>query len=130
MPIEKEEEFSPTDFSKMNRGIKSLADAIFRLGDWQKSSTRPISKEDVLRSLWQCDYDRMREISNLFYKVSGIYQRLCRYMAYMYRYDWLVTPYYSANEEAASEDKKDKVLSGFNAVLAYLDNFEIKRFFG
>jgi hypothetical protein len=67
----------------------------------------------------------MRSISNYFYKVSGIYQRLCRYMAYMYRYDWLVTPYYDAKLI-----KADKLLTDFNKVLTYLDNFEAKKFFG
>jgi hypothetical protein len=66
----------------------------------------------------------MRDISNYFYKISGIYQRLCRYMAYMYRYDWLVTPYYNDSM------KPDKLLEGFNQVLNYLDKFEAKKFFG
>jgi len=66
----------------------------------------------------------MRDISNYFYKISGIYQRLCRYMAYMYRYDWLVTPYYSNLIEP------EKLLNGFNKVLTYLDKFEAKKFFG
>jgi len=35
----------------------------------------------------------MRDISNFFYKTSGIYGRLCRYMAYLYKYDWFITPY-------------------------------------
>ena len=60
----------------------------------------------------------MRDISNYFYKISGIYQRLCRYMAYMYRYDWLITPYYDTNSI-----KPNKILDGFNKVLAYLDKF-------
>ena len=66
----------------------------------------------------------MRSISNYFYKISGIYRRLCRYMAYMYRYDWLVTPYYT------ELIKPDKLLDGFNKVLTYLDKFEAKKFFG
>ena len=66
----------------------------------------------------------MRDISNYFYKISGIYQRLCRYMAYMYRYDWLVTPYYT------DLIKPEKLLDGFNKVLTYLDKFEAKKFFG
>jgi hypothetical protein len=45
-------------------------------------------------------------------------------MAYMYRYDWVVTPYYS------KDIKHEKLLDGFNKVLAYLDNFEAKKFFG
>jgi len=68
----------------------------------------------------------MRDISNYFYRTSGIYQRLCRYMAYMYRYDWLVTPYYS--DEMGK--KPQKLLEGFNKALLYLDNFEAKKFFG
>ena len=40
-----------------------------------------------------CDIDKMRQISNFFYKTSGIYSRLCRYMAYLYKYDWFITPY-------------------------------------
>jgi hypothetical protein len=44
-------------------------------------------------------------------------------MAYMYRYDWLVTPYYATNI------KHDKILDGFNKVLLYSDNFAAKRFF-
>ena len=67
----------------------------------------------------------MREISNYFYKISGIYQRLCRYMAYMYRYDWLVTPYYNVDLI-----KPEKILDNFNKVLKYLDNFQAKKFFG
>ena len=35
----------------------------------------------------------MRQISNFYYKTSGIYSRLCRYMAYLYKYDWFITPY-------------------------------------
>jgi len=66
----------------------------------------------------------MRDISNYFYRISGIYQRICRYMAYMYRYDWLITPYYTENT------KPDKILDGFNKVLNYLDKFEVKKFFG
>ena len=66
----------------------------------------------------------MREISNFFFKTSGIYSRLCRYMAYLYRYDWMITPYNSDSM------KDDKVLEGFDKALLFLDNFEVKKFFG
>jgi hypothetical protein len=46
-------------------------------------------------------------------------------MAYMYRYDWLVTPY--INSDAV---KEEKVLEGFNKTLQYLDNFGVKQFCG
>ena len=116
--------FVPIDFSKIRIGVKTLEDAVFKLGDLKKVSPQLADKTYVLQAIYQGNYDRMREISNYFYKISGIYQRLCRYMAYMYRYDWLVTPYYPEGED------NTKILKGFNKVLSYLDNFEIKRFFG
>jgi hypothetical protein len=45
-------------------------------------------------------------------------------MAYMYRYDWIITPYYG------DKFSSDKILDSFNKVLTYLDNFEAKKFFG
>lgn len=36
------------------------------------------------------DYETLREISNHFYRISGIYRRICDYVATMYRYDWYV----------------------------------------
>ncbi|AXF52473.1 MAG: putative portal protein [Caudoviricetes sp.] len=67
----------------------------------------------------------MREISNFFYRTSGIYSRLCRYMAYLYRYDWLLTPYINSNSI-----REEKILEGFYKALNYLDNFEIKKYLG
>ena len=67
----------------------------------------------------------MREISDFFYKTSGIYARIIRYMAFMYRYDQMVTPY--VNEEEA---KKEKILKGFHQCLNTLDNFQVKKTLG
>ena len=118
-------DFSSVDFTRMGKGIKALDDAIFKLGDLYQVNPGLADKQSVLRAINRCDYDKMREISNFFYKTSGIYQRLCRYMAYMYRYDWNVTPYYIPENA-----NKDKILQGFRQVLSFLDNFEIKKFFG
>jgi hypothetical protein len=96
--------YVPIDFSKIKVGVKSLSDAVLKLGDFKKINPLLASKENVLRAIHQGDLEKMREISNYFYKISGIYQRLCRYMAYMYRYDWLVTPYYT------DSIKKEKLL--------------------
>ena len=117
-------QFVPTDFSKIRVGVKTLSDATIKLGDLRKLNPTLASKEQVLRAIHYGNLDRMRQISNYFYKISGIYQRLCRYMAYMYRYDWLVTPYYNDSM------KPEKILDSFNKVLTYLDKFEAKKFFG
>ena len=116
--------YVPIDFAKIKIGVKSISDAILKLGDLRKVNPQLADKQQVLRAIYYNDLDKMRDISNYFYKISGIYQRLCRYMAYMYRYDWLVTPYYTESI------KPEKLLEGFNQVLAYLDKFEAKKFFG
>ena len=116
--------YIPIDFSKIRVGVKTLADATYKLGDLRKINPYLANKEQVLRAIHYGDYNKMRDISNYYYKVSGIYRRLCRYMAYMYRYDWLITPYYSENM------KTEKILENFKKVLNYLDSFEIKKFFG
>lgn len=118
--------FDAVDFSKIKVGAKTLEDAILTLGDFKKVDRLLSDKTEVLKAIHGRNYDRMREISEFFYETSGIYSRLCRYMAYLYRYDWLVTPY--INDETARTN--DKVLEKFYDVLLYLDNFEVKRFFG
>ena len=116
--------YVPIDFSKVSIGVKSVSDAIIKLGDFRKVNPLLADKKYILTAIHNCDLNKMREISNYYYKISGIYQRLCRYMAYMYRYDWLVTPYYT------DLIKPDKLLDNFNKVLSYLDKFQAKKFFG
>lgn len=117
--------FVPVDFSKVQIGTKKVEDAIYDLGEFKRANPRFGDKRVVLDAIQRCDYNLMRDISNFYYKTSGIYNRLCRYMAYMYRYDWFVTPY--INSDSA---KNEKILDGFNKTLMYLDNFGAKKFFG
>lgn len=116
---------APVDFSKIRVGAKTLEDAIIDIGQYKKINPRLGDKKEITRAIEQCDYETMRDISNFFYKQSGIYNRLCRYLAYMYRYDWMVTPYINSDSV-----KDEKILDTFHKVLNYLDNFEVKRFFG
>ena len=119
---------TPIDFTKIKIGVKTLEDAILDLGDYQKVDKRFTRKEAILRSLYDNNYEEMREISKFFFETSGIYSRLCKYMAYMYRYDWMVTPY--INEEAITYKDRDIALADFYKILLYLDNSELKKLFG
>ena len=83
------------------------------------------NKAAVIQAIENGDYEEMINISDYYYKTSGIYNRLCRYMAYLYRYDWMVTPY--INDES---QKTDKLLNTFHKILKFLDEFNVKRFFG
>ena len=111
------------DFSKVKIGVKTVEDAIYNLGDLKKVNPRLGDKKEVLRAINNGDLKAMREISNFFFKTSGIYARLCRYMAYLYRYDWVITPY--VND---TNIKKEKILDSFNKALFALDNFDVKAF--
>ena len=115
------------DFNKIKIGAKTLDDAILKLGNYTKINPRLADKENVLRAIDTYDLKTMREISDFFYKTSGIYARIIRYMAFMYRYDWFVTPY--VNEEKMKE-KPDKLLEGFYGALMTLDNFSVKKVLG
>ena len=84
---EEDDHYVPYDFSKIKVGVKNLDDAILELGSLKKVEPRLTNKETVLRAIVSNNLDGMREISNFFYRTSGIYNRLCRYLAYMYRYD-------------------------------------------
>lgn len=128
--INKEEPYAPqnnpsTDFSKVKVGLKSLDDAVLTLNDYEEIDSRLGDKKEILRALYNNDYETLRDASNFFYKTSGIYSRLCRYMAYLYRYDWFLTPYI-----VDKNMKEDKILKGFNQALVCLDNFEVKKVFG
>lgn len=118
-------QYQSQDFSKIRIGQKNVEDAILNLSDFKRTDSRLGDKTNILNAIKNNDQRLMREISSFFYRTSGIYNRLCRYMAYMYRYDWMITPY--VNSESI---KEEKILDGFHKALTYLDNFCVKKFLG
>ena len=116
---------SNIEFSKIKIGAKVLDDAILELGDLKRANPQLANKTNVLRAIDTYDLKTMREISDFFYRTSGIYNRIIRYMAFMYRYDWYVTPY--KNDDKA---KDEKLLEDFHKCLQHLDNFQVKKTLG
>lgn len=116
---------TPINFNKIKVGAKNLDDAVLKLGNFIKVNPRLADKETVLRAIDTYDLKTMREISNFFYKTSGIYARIIRYLAFMYRYDWYITPYVNDNKV-----KQEKLLDGFHKGLTILDNFQVKKTLG
>jgi hypothetical protein len=68
----------------------------------------------------------LAEISNYYTEVSGIYDRLTKYFAYLYRYDWYLVPYLLEENEKTT----DKLLKEFGQILNYLEQSEIARICG
>lgn len=110
------------DFSSLRVGARKLEDTLVNLGSYKKVNANYGNKQFVLNAIYKHDYKTLREVSNYFYESSGIYYRLCNYLAKLYRYDWYVTPYVEENEKG-----KNKILRDFSKVLTYLDQSDIKR---
>ena len=117
----------PVDFAKIRVASKIVDDVTYNLCDYKRVDNRFGDKTLVLKAIKDGDYRLMREISDFYYRTSGIYNRLCRYMAYMYRYDWMVTPYVNST---TSSVKSERILKDFYKALTLLDNFGVKKFLG
>lgn len=115
----------PTDYNKIKVGTRVLEDAVYNLGCLKEANPRLADKKTVLRAIDDKDLPLLREISDYFYKNSGIYARILRYMAFMYRYDWYITPYKNGTDAS-----NDKLLSGFYKALNILDNYNVKKQLG
>ena len=114
-----------TTYSKMKIGVKTLEDAILNLGSLKNSNKKYTNKDQILKAIAENDLSFLREVSNYFYRISGIYQRACNYFASMYRYDWYIMP-----EIYDDKIKEDKVTNDFIKILKYLDNSHIQKICG
>ena len=114
----------PLAYRQIKVGVKKLDDAVLNLGTYNQSLPKyaGISKSMILQALACNDLAQLRRISNLFYNVNGMYQRICEYLAYLYRYDWYVVP-----EIYDEQVKEEKILKDFSNILNYLDNSYLKK---
>ena len=119
------EDKSDIYFSSVKVGQKKLDDATLTLSDLKKANPRLADKNTILQAIDRYDLKQMREISDFFYRTSGIYSRILRYMAFMYRYDYFITPY--VNDPNMN---KEKLLKCFYNSMSTLDNFKVKKTLG
>ena len=117
----------PEDYRKIKVGVKSLEDAVLNLGALKSSlpTHNFLNKAYVYRALAENNINELRNISNFFYNMNGIYQRVCNYFAFLYRYDW-----YIAAETYEDNYTESKVLKDFAKILNYFDNSYIKKMCG
>ena len=114
-------------YNSIKLGVKKLEDAVLELGSINKSL--PLhsytKKSTIYQALAKNDLEEMRNISNFYYNVNGIYHRVCNYLAFLYRYDWYVVP-----ELHTKDIKEEKIMKDFNRVLGFLDNSNIRKICG
>ena len=117
----------PLAYRKIKVGVKNLDDAILNLGSFNDGLPKynGVNKKMIMQALATKNLPELRRISNLFYNLSGMYQRTCDYFAYLYRYDWYV--YAEVFDDGT---KEDKILKDFAKTLTFLDNSYIKKMCG
>lgn len=114
------------DFSKLRVGNRNLDDVLLSSVSTFKSVGNQFGqKKYILNALANREYNTLAEISNFYVETSGIYDRLCKYFSYLYRYDWYVIPYFE-NEDV----NQDKLLKDFSKVLRFYDKSEINKICG
>lgn len=111
-----------TDYAKLRVGIRSLEDAVISLGEYKKLNPN-MTKENIQRAITTNNISMIREASEFFFKISGIYQRLCKHLANLYRYDWAITPFSMSDKVTV-----DKIMDGFNKSSYCLETFGVKEF--
>lgn len=115
----------PVNYERVKTNVKTLNDATFNLGALKQINKNYNDKEIVLRALSNRDIEELRKISNYFYDISGIYERICRYAAFLYRYDWYIVP-----QILKDNVPEEKVMTEFNSLLSFLDNSHLKKVCG
>ena len=78
-----------------------------------------------MRAIATKNYRKLRDISDFFYNASGIYQTVCNYFAYLYRYDWYIYP-----ENVKDSARPEKIVEEYTRLLSYLDKSYIKKLCG
>lgn len=115
----------PISYGKIKIGPKVIEDAIVDLNYFKKADTRLGDKSTIMRALTDGDLVTIREVSDFFFKVSGIYARLCRYLAFLYRYDWVITPHVI---QAGADVDTEKIVDKFYKAQNRFENFGVKTF--
>lgn len=123
--ISQQKTLNSTDFNKIKVGNKTLANDVVMTTLFAKKRPPKFKEEDIDRAIEARDIKTLRAISNYFFESSGIYSRLCRYMAYLFRYDWFVVPVVYD-----SKINLEKIVEGWYKSVVLLENSRLKKNFG
>lgn len=114
------------NFDRIRIGGKKLEDPAVVLDAFSGIKAKYVQKRDILRAIDKYDLKLMRQASQFFYRASGIYNRIIRYMAFFYKYDWCLTPFMPDPTKV----NKTKLMKQFYEGLRLLDEFGVKKFLG
>ena len=78
------------DFNKIKVGKSTISgDIASIINDFDKKKNRgvKIDRDKIEKAISDNNVKVLRQVSDYFFRTSGIYSRLCRYMAYLYKSD-------------------------------------------
>jgi len=110
------------NFNDLKLGTKKVNDiTIEDFNSFKRANKRLADKKAIERAIADNDITFMGDVSEFFFRISGMYRRIIEHMAQLYRYDYMVTPY------IMDKTKAQKVSEQFNNVLYFLDKMEVKK---
>lgn len=118
------------DFNKINLVEETINDAILEVGVLRKADRNLTDEERILKAIANNDVVYLRQVSEFFFRGSGIYARMISYLANIYRYDWFLVPHLHDREEITSNEKGAKKLKEqYHLAVERLENFHAKKNF-
>lgn len=108
----------------MSIGKKKYDDMLLNIETLKSANRKYNNKNAVLKALMDQNVAELREISNYFYRTSGIYSRVVNYFAQMYRYDWYLD---IATYDKLTKAQKKKQMTELFKSLDFFDSSYITK---
>ena len=82
------------EYKRIKVGVAQLDDAVLNIGTIHEAlpNHQFANKKYIIKTLSENNVEELRAISNFYYNINGIYERVCNYLAFLYRYDWYAVP--------------------------------------
>lgn len=116
----------PRDFTNFKKSLNDIASASLNEFDrrWKKvSKNERKTSEEIDEILLKNNEEELRELSRIYWNMSGLYRRLLEYMATMLTNDVLIIP----KMKISKAPEKTKVLDTLTNASYFIDNLDIEQ---
>ena len=119
-------EKTPRDFTTFKKSLDDISAISLNEYDrrWKKvSKGERKTSEEIDEILLKDNEEELRELSRLYWNISGLYRRLVEYMATMLTYDVLIIP----KMNSTKTPDKNKLLNTLTNASYFIDNLDIEQ---
>lgn len=119
-------EKTPRDFTTFKKSLDDISAISLNEYDrrWKKvSKGERKTSEEIDEILLKDNEEELRELSRLYWNISGLYRRLVEYMATMLTYDVLIIP----KMNSTKTPDKNKLLNTLTDASYFIDNLDIEQ---